>query len=98
MYPKKTLVLYGENIQLHCQTKTGATYYWILNGTRLETDQYRVANPLGTLTIYGLAEEDLGEYACVAQSEAGIGASHAMVAAGGKKTVNFLVSDHPWCT
>jgi len=34
------------------------------------------------LTIYGLAEEDLGEYVCVAENEAGLGASHAMVAAG----------------
>ena len=87
VYPKRTLVLYGENVQLRCETQTGATYYWILNGTRLQTDQYRVANPLGILTIYGLAEEDLGEYVCVAESEAGIAASHAMVAAGGKNVM-----------
>lgn len=85
LYPKKTVVLLGENIQLRCETSTGATYHWILNGTRLESDQYRVMNPLGMLTIYGLAEEDLGEYVCVAQSEAGLSASHAMVDAGGKK-------------
>lgn len=82
LYPKKTAVLLGENVQLRCETSTGATYHWILNGTRLESDQYRVMNPLGTLTIYGLAEEDLGEYVCVAQSEAGLSASHAMVDAG----------------
>ncbi|KAJ7376600.1 fatty acid synthase alpha subunit Lsd1 [Desmophyllum pertusum] len=60
----------------------GATYYWMLNGKRLEADQYRVPNPLGLLTINGLAEEDKGEYVCVAQNEAGIGASHAMVTVG----------------
>ena len=87
VYPKRTLVLYGENVQLRCETQTGAIYHWILNGTRLQTDQYRVANPLGILTIHGLAEEDLGEYVCVAQSEAGIAASHAMVAAGGKNVM-----------
>ena len=62
----------------------GATYHWILNGTRLEADQYRVPTPLGQFTIYGLAEEDLGEYVCIAQNEAGIAASHAMVTVGGK--------------
>ena len=87
LYPKKTVVLLGENVQLRCETSTGATYHWILNGTRLESDQYRVMNPLGILTIYGLAEEDLGEYVCVAESEAGFSASHALVDAGGKKLV-----------
>ena len=87
IHPKKRLVLYGENVELRCETNTGATYHWILNGTRLEPDQYRVPSPLGVLTIYGLAEEDIGEYVCVAESEAGIGASHAMVHAGGKKNV-----------
>ncbi|CAH3019966.1 unnamed protein product, partial [Porites evermanni] len=82
VYPKKTLVLLGQNVQLHCESNTGATFSWMLNGTRLETDQYRVPNPLGTLTLKGLAEEDLGEYVCVAQSEAGFAASHAMVTAG----------------
>lgn len=82
IHPKKRLVLYGENVELRCETNTGATYHWILNGTRLEPDQYRVPSPLGVLTIYGLAEEDIGEYVCVAESEAGIGASHAMVHAG----------------
>lgn len=82
VYPKKTLVLLGQNVQLHCESNTGATFSWMLNGTLLETDQYRVPNPLGTLTLKGLAEEDLGEYVCVAQSEAGFAASHAMVTAG----------------
>jgi len=31
-----------------------------------------------------LAEEDLGEYVCIAQNEAGIGASHAMVTVGAR--------------
>lgn len=84
VYPKKTLVLLGQNVQLHCESNTGATFSWMLNGTLLETDQYRVPNPLGTLTLKGLAEEDLGEYVCVAQSEAGFAASHGMVTAGGE--------------
>ena len=87
LHPKRSLVRYGENVQLRCETDTGATYHWILNGTRLEPDQYRVPSPLGMLTNYGLAEEDLGEYVCVAESEAGIGASHAIVGAGGKRDV-----------
>ena len=70
----------------------GATYDWILNGKRLEADQYRVPTPLGKLTIYGLAEEDLGEYVCVAQNEAGIGASHAMVTIGGTNSGGYLPS------
>ncbi len=85
------MAVYGENIQIRCETNMGATYHWILNGTRLEADQYRVPNPLGLLTIYGLAEEDLGEYVCVAQNEAGVGASHAMVTVGGKNGIKRLI-------
>lgn len=85
------MALYGENIQIRCETNMGATYHWILNGTRLEADQYRVPNPLGVLTIYGLAEEDLGEYVCVAQNEAGVGASHTMVTVGGKNGIKRLI-------
>ena len=81
------MALFGENVQIQCRTNVGATYHWIVNGTRLEADQYRVPTPLGQLTIYGLAEEDLGEYVCIAQNEAGIGASHAMVTVGGKKGI-----------
>ena len=91
MYPKETLVLLGENVHLRCETNTGATYYWMLNGKLLETDQYRTPNPLGMLTIKGLSQEDLGEYVCVAQSEAGMAASHAMVAAGGKKMLFCII-------
>ena len=83
------MALYGENVQIRCRTNMGATYHWILNGTRLEADQYRVPTPLGQLTIYGLAEEDLGEYVCIAQNEAGLGASHAMVTVGGKNMIQF---------
>ena len=83
VYPKNVLALQGQNVEIRCQTNIGATYHWILNGAKLEADQYRVPNPLGLLTIYGLAEEDLGEYVCVAQNEAGVGASHAMLTTGG---------------
>lgn len=83
------MALFGENVQIQCRTNMGATYHWILNGTRLEADQYRVPTPLGQFTIYGLAEEDLGEYVCIAQNEAGIGASHAMVTVGGKNWIQF---------
>lgn len=88
VHPKRILALYQENVQIRCETNMGATYYWMLNGKRLEADQYRVPNPLGLLTINGLAEEDKGEYVCVAQNEAGIGASHAMVTVGGKNKIN----------
>ena len=84
VHPKRVMTLYGENVQIRCETNMGATYQWILNGSRLEGDQYRVPNPLGVLTIYGLAEEDLGEYVCLAQNEAGVSASHAIVTVGGK--------------
>lgn len=84
VYPKNVMALFGENVQIQCRTNMGATYHWTLNGARLEADQYRVPTPLGQLTIYGLAEEDLGEYVCIAQNEAGIGASHAMVTVGAR--------------
>lgn len=89
------MALYGENVQIRCRTNMGATYHWILNGTRLEADQYRVPTPLGQLTIYGLAEEDLGEYVCIAQNEAGLGASHAMVTVGGKNRTKFKAKVYP---
>lgn len=82
VYPKQVLAILGQNVELRCHTSVGATYQWNLKGVKLEADQYRVPNPLGLLTIYGLAEEDLGEYVCVAQNEAGIVASHAMVTSG----------------
>lgn len=89
------MALYGENIQIQCRTNMGATYDWILNGKRLEADQYRVPTPLGKLTIYGLAEEDLGEYVCIAQNEAGIGASHAMITIGGTNRITFTAKVCP---
>jgi len=89
------MALYGENIQIQCTTNMGAMYDWILNGKRLEADQYRVPTPLGKLTIYGLAEEDLGEYVCVAQNEAGIGASHAMITIGGTNRITFTANVCP---
>ena len=95
VYPKKVMALFGEDVQIQCRTNMGAKYHWILNGTRLEADQYRVPTPLGQFTIYGLAEEDLGEYVCVAQNEAGIGASHAMVTVGGKNRIQFNTEVYP---
>ena len=89
------MALFGENVQIQCRTNMGATYHWILNGTRLESDQYRVPTPLGQFTIYGLAEEDLGEYVCIAQNEAGIGASHAMVTVGGKNRIQVNAKAYP---
>lgn len=84
VYPKQILAILGQNVEIHCHANMGATYHWMLRGVKLEADQYRVPNPLGLLTIYGLAEEDLGEYVCVAQNEAGLGASYATVTNGGK--------------
>lgn len=82
VYPKQILAILGQNVEIHCHANMGATYHWMLRGVKLEADQYRVPNPLGLLTVYGLAEEDLGEYVCVAQNEAGLGASYATVTNG----------------
>ena len=68
----------------------------MLNGTMLHEDEYRVTSPLGLLTIIGLTQEDLGEYTCVAQNEAGLSASHSSIIVGGKRgfdpQINYTVS------
>ncbi|KAK3710386.1 hypothetical protein QZH41_012306, partial [Actinostola sp. cb2023] len=88
--PKKVLTLVGGVAVLHCTVNPGATYTWTLNGRAVILDIYHTVNPLGTLTIKGVRQKDVGQYVCIAKNTAGVSAAAAEISIGVRPTFTIL--------